>query len=165
MGRGIWAYIDQTLNMDSLPFTWRFYVKDVSIENVSLCKARCCLCDNLQPAFRDFDPDNLYASIVKQGVILIFVSMIAVQKLKVEDAAVDIFYLYEDMDKPIAKKQLTESSGKETFQVKIFLVKRGSLYSAWQADKIRGFHIQKKLPEWYFLSVHTGPATLLFHAC
>lgn len=74
-------------------------------------KARCCLCVNLQETFRDFDPDNLYAPIVKQETIWMFVAKITAQKLKVEGADVDNAYLYSDMYKHEVQRTAVERKG------------------------------------------------------
>lgn len=147
--RGTWTYIDQTPDMDPLPFTWNFRVKDVSVGNGLLCKARCCLCGNLQQAFRDFDPENLYAPVVRHETIGMFLAKVVAQQLQVEGADGDNSYLYGDMDKPIIMKQPTDSSGKPRYPGKVCLVKK-SLYGARQAGEIWGSHIHKKLLAWDF---------------
>ena len=63
-------------------------------------------------AYRDFDPEQLYAPVVKHVTIRVFVCKSSAQNLFIEGADVDNAYLFGDMDKPILMEQPTDSSGK-----------------------------------------------------
>lgn len=57
-------------------------------------KARRWLCENLQKSYRDFDPDALYAPVVRHETIRMFLANVAAQKLLVEGADVNKAYFY-----------------------------------------------------------------------
>lgn len=79
--RGTWKYLDRTPDMDPLPFTCNFRVKDTSSGDRMLYKARCCLCGNLQKTYRDFNLDALYAPVVRHESIRVFLAKVAAQNL------------------------------------------------------------------------------------
>lgn len=107
--------------MDQLTFTWNFRVRDVSVGNDLLWKARCGLCGNLQLVFPDFDPDKLNALVVKHESIRIFMAKVVTQQLKVEGADVENDYSYENMDKPIIVKQPTDNPVMQRHPGEVFL--------------------------------------------
>lgn len=142
--RGIWTSVKQTPEMDPFPFTWTCRIKDASTISGILYKARCCLCGNYQKAFRDCDPANIYAPVVRHETIRLFFTKVAAQYLKVEGADVDNAYLYGDLDKPISMKQPSDSSGKVHYPGQVCLVVK-SLYGARQASDIWEPHIRETL--------------------
>lgn len=86
--RGTWKYIDFTPDLDPLPFTWNFRVKDTFYGDEMMYKARCWLCGNLQNSYKDFDPDELYVPVVRRETIRMFLAKVAAQKFLVEGADV-----------------------------------------------------------------------------
>lgn len=144
--RGTQKYISQTLEMDSIPITWTFRIKDASTATGTLYKARRCLYGNHQKAIRHFDPSALDALVAKHGIIRMFLKKVAAKRLKREDVDIDNAYLYGQLDKPIIMKKPYDSSGKVRHPGHACLVVK-SLYSARQAGKIWGTHLPEKLLE------------------
>ena len=152
VARDTWEYVERTPNMKPLPFIWDFRIKDTagSLANV-LCKARCCLRGDQQIAYRDFDPDNLYAPVVRHETIRVFIVKSSAQGLIVEGADVDNAYLYGDIEDGtiIIMEQPTNSSGipaRPGFVCRL----RKSIYGLRQAGYIWGTVIHAKFIEWGF---------------
>lgn len=71
--RNMWAYVKLTSGMRPIPYVLYFHVKDTVGPVVSeICKARCCLRENFLVAYKDFDLEMLYVSVVKLETIRIF---------------------------------------------------------------------------------------------
>lgn len=142
--RGTWKYVNSTRDMDPLPFTWNFWIKDTSSGDEMMYRARCWVCENLQMSYKDFDPDAPYALVVRHETIRMLLAKVVAQKLFMECTEVDNAYLYGDMDKPDIMNQPTNSSAKLKYSENICLVVK-SLYGALEAEKIWSSHLHKKL--------------------
>lgn len=162
---GTCMYIERKPEIKVLPYTWNFRIKDGSSGNVILFKARRCLCGNLKLAYHDFEPNNLLAPVVEHETIRMFLAKVAAQKLNFEDADVDNFYLYGDLEKPIDMKQPADSFCKVQFSGIICFILKW-IYGALQAGIIWGssIHIHKTLLESNFLPIITGPATIFLQS-
>jgi len=79
-----------------------------------LFKARCCLRGDKQVAYRDFDPEILYAPVVRHETIRVFIVKSSAQGLIVRGADVDNAYLYGNITNgvKIYMQQPTDSSQK-----------------------------------------------------
>lgn len=148
--RGTWIYAGQISEMNPLPFPWTFRIKDASAKSGILYKACCRLCGNHRKAFRDFDPENTYVSVVRHEIICIFSAKVVAQNLKFEEVDIDNTYPYGNLDKPINKKQPSESAGKNSILEKFCLIVK-FLYDGRQVGEIWGTLIHKKLMEWKFV--------------
>ena len=150
--RNTWEYVKREPDMKPLPFIWNFRVKDTagSLAEV-LFKARCCLRGDQQIAYRDFDPENLYAPVVRHETIRVFLVKSSAQGLIIEGADVDNAYLYGDIEDGmiILMEQPTNSSGihaRPGFVCRL----RKSIYGLRQAGFIWGTVIHVKFMEWGF---------------
>lgn len=71
--------------MQPVPFTWDFRIKEnPGTEVPVLFKARCCLRGDKQVAYRDFDPETLYATVLRHETIRILLTKVAAQDLLLE---------------------------------------------------------------------------------
>ena len=112
--RSTWEYVKIKPHMKPIPFIWNFRIKDtVGSTDELLYKARCCLRGDKQVAYRDFDPETLYAPVVRHETIRIFIVKSAAQGLIVEGADVDNAYLYGNINNgmTIIMQQPTNSTG------------------------------------------------------
>lgn len=69
------------------------------------------MCGDKQLAYRDFDPDELYAPVAKHETLRIILAKVAAQDLFVEGADVSNTYLHGDLDTPVIMEQPTDSTG------------------------------------------------------
>lgn len=148
--RKTWTYIKYTPDMEPLPFIWDFRIKEAPGSDISiLYKARCCLRGDKQVAYRDFDPNNLYAPVVRHETIRMLLAKTAAQDLILEGADVANAYLYGNLDTPIIMQQPTDSTGKEAYPGYVCSLLK-SIYGARQAGEIWGSVIHSSLLSWGF---------------
>lgn len=148
--RQTWTYIRRTSDMKPIPFIWDLRIKDTVGSDVSvLYKARCCIRGDKQVAYRDFDPENLYAPVVRHETIRMFIAKAAAQNLILEAADVSNAYLYGDVDRDILMEQPTDSSGKLARPGYVCKLNK-SLYGLRQAGEIWGSVIHNQFLEWGF---------------
>lgn len=143
--RGTWTYIPSDKNHPPVPFKWIFRAKQIDdIGNEFLYKARCVLRGEIQEAWIDFDPDELYAPVAAHETIRLFLGVSASEDLITEGCDVDNAYLFGNLDIPIRMKQRIKSTlvlarpGHDVLHLK-------SLYGARQAGRIWGNEIHNEV--------------------
>lgn len=147
--RNTWTYIPYAASMSPLPYIWDFRIKDTFGAYGLIYKARCCLRGDKQVAYRDFDPENLYAPVARHESIRMLLALVAAQNLVLEGADVSNAYLYGDIDTPIIMHQPTDSTGRQKHPGMVCKLQK-SLYGARQAGEIWGSVIHGKLLSWGF---------------
>lgn len=74
--------------MQPVPYTWDFRIRETpGTDAPVLLKAYCCLRGDKQVACRDFDPEILYAPVVRQETISMLLAKVAAQDFIPKGAA------------------------------------------------------------------------------
>ncbi len=100
--RNTWSYVKPQHGVKHVLCTWEFKKKTLNAEGPKfLEKARCCLRDDQQLAYVDYDPKNLYAPVASHDAIRFLLAMTAAENSILKGVDVSNAYLYGDMDIPI----------------------------------------------------------------
>ena len=164
--RQTWKYVKWTADMKPIPFIWDFRIKDtVGSMAELLFKARCCLRGDKQVAYRDFDPEILYAPVVRHETIRVFIVKSSAQGLIVRGADVDNAYLYGNITNgvKIYMQQPTDSSQKLAMPGHVCQLEK-SLYGLRQAGEIWGQVIHQKFTKWGFQQSNQDPRQYLYQS-
>lgn len=134
--------------MNPIRFFGDFRVKDTyGMVKEVIYEARCCLSGDKKVSFREFDPDNLYAPVVRNETIRIFMAKFAAQEIFPEGAHIVNDYLYGDIDVLIIMEQPTYSSGKPLRSVNVCQLYK-FIYLASQPGENWGGVLHTKFLSW-----------------
>ena len=148
--RGTWRYVKPLPGMNIIKYKWVFKKKPLDAKGKSyLPKARCVARGDLQEAYIDFDPTNLYAPVAAHESLRLILAYAASTNLILEGGDISNAYLYGSMDKTIFMEQPVDSSGVPRKPNHVWALQK-SLYGVRQAGNIWGSALHKELMQWGF---------------
>lgn len=97
--RNTWQLISFEDGMHPLPYMWKFRIKDTpGADGPFNHKARCCMRGDKQIEYQDYDPESLYAPVVRHETFRMLFAKVAPQGLLLEGADVANAYLYGNLN-------------------------------------------------------------------
>ncbi len=98
-------------------------------------KFRCCLRDDRQQAYVDYDPTELCAPVASHNSIRMLLAIVAAQTLMLEGGDINNAYLYGDLDIHLIMEERTDSTEHHAMPGNVCKLNR-SLYCTKQAGEI-----------------------------